>query len=464
MLFNQVKRTIKRHHLLDQGDRVIIGVSGGVDSMVLLHLLNTCRKELDLSLIVAHVNHGLRPEESEEEAELVRKECDRFGFPFEYGRFKVKEFQESGGLSLQDAGRRIRFHFFGTLRSKYQAAKVALGHHADDQVETVLLRLIRGAGLKGLKGMLPLREGWIIRPLLESWRHEIESFAKDHEVPYLSDSSNLKPAYLRNRIRLELIPFIEKEFQPNFKSVMVRMSNLLREEDDFMEGEAEKAYRSIVCEEGDQLLFRFSQFQSLHKALQWSVFLRALNNMYREETFPEEGKEWNIAPIYRGLIESRPSVVLELPGGVVLERRYDRITLGKRSVKPALPFDVELILPGQTFIKELGKTAAVMEMDAPPGKMEYGASSFVAYLDFRLLQFPLRMRNFRPGDRFQPLGVNGIQKLKEFFIDHKVPRLERGRIPLLVSGERIVWVAGHRIDDRVRITDQTRKVIRVEVL
>jgi tRNA(Ile)-lysidine synthase len=464
MLFNQVKGTIRRHHLLDQGDRVIVGVSGGVDSMVLLHLLNTYRKEFALSLIVAHVNHGLRPEESEREAELVRNECDRLGFPFEYGWFNVREFQKSGGLSLQDAGRRIRFRFFKSLLLKHQAAKVALGHHADDQVETLLLRWIRGAGLRGLKGMLPMREGWVIRPLLESWRHEIESFASDHGVPYLSDLSNLKPAYLRNRVRLELIPFIEKEFQPNFKTVMLRTSTLLREEDDFVEKEAEKAYQSIVREEEAHLFFEFSQFQTLHRAVQWRVLLKALDKVNREETSSEEGKEWNVPSLYRRLIASHPGFILELPGGIILERRYDRITLGKRSVKPVLPFEVELISPGQTFIKELGKTVAVVEMDAPPEKMEYGASPFVAYLDSRLLRFPLRMRNFRPGDRFQPLGVRGVQKLKEFFIDHKVPRFERAQIPLLISGEQIAWVVGYRIDDRVKITDRTQKALRVEVM
>ena len=159
MLLEQVKRTIDRYHLLEKGDRLIVGVSAGVDSMVLLHVLNACRQAYDLTLIVAHINHGLRPEESEKEADLVQKESERLSLTFEYGRFQVKEFQMMRGLSLQDAARKIRFHFFHDLLQKHHANKIALGHNADDQVETVLLRLIRGAGLKGLKGMLPIREG-----------------------------------------------------------------------------------------------------------------------------------------------------------------------------------------------------------------------------------------------------------------------------------------------------------------
>ncbi|MGZ3525757.1 MAG: tRNA lysidine(34) synthetase TilS, partial [Thermodesulfobacteriota bacterium] len=228
MLYNQIKRAIDCHHLVEKGDRLIVGVSGGVDSMVLLHLLNACREAFDLSLIVAHVNHGLRPVESEKEAELVQKEAARLGLPFEYGQFNVKEFQKRGGLSPQDAARRVRFHFFHNLLQKHHAQKIALGHHADDQVETVLLRLIRGSGLQGLKGMLPIRDGKVIRPLLGVWEEEIQSFAMEKKIPFLSDSSNLKKDYLRNRIRLALIPMMEREYQPNFKEILLRTSNILR--------------------------------------------------------------------------------------------------------------------------------------------------------------------------------------------------------------------------------------------
>src|SRR4030042_3595518 len=170
MLFNQFKRTVDHYQLLKKRERLIGGGSAGVDSMVLLHLLNACREAFDLFLIIAHVNHGLRPEESEREAELVHKESERLGLPFEYAEFNVKEFQKLGGFSLQDAARKIRFRFFYDLLQKHDAQKMVLGHNADDQVETVLLRLIRGSGLQGLKGILPIREGKVIRPLLEVWR------------------------------------------------------------------------------------------------------------------------------------------------------------------------------------------------------------------------------------------------------------------------------------------------------
>ena len=301
MLFNQVRRTIDRYHLLEKGDRLVVGVSGGVDSMVLLHLLNAYREAFHLSLIVAHINHGLRPEESEKEAELVQEESERLGLPFEYGQFNVKEFQKLTGFSPQDAARRIRFQFFQDLLEKHHAKKIALGHNADDQVETILLRLIRGSGLQGLKGILPIREGKVIRPLLEAWREEIETFAIEKGIHYRLDSSNLKQDYLRNRIRLALIPSVEREYQTNFKKILLRTSAILREENDYLEKGTEEAYRKIVQQEKDTLSFKFSEYQSLHQAIQWRVIRKMMGYINARGMVMEE-EEWsNVHQIYQKL-------------------------------------------------------------------------------------------------------------------------------------------------------------------
>jgi tRNA(Ile)-lysidine synthase len=463
MLFNQFKRAIDHYHLLEKGERLIVGVSAGVDSMVLLHLLNACREAFDLSLIVAHVNHGLRPEESEKEAELVQKESARLGLSFEYGQFNVKEFQKLGGLSPQDAARRIRFHFFYQLLQKHHAQKIALGHHADDQVETVLIRLIRGSGLKGLKGMLPIRGGRVIRPLLEVWREEIQSFAMEKKIPFLLDSSNLKNGYLRNGIRLTLIPLIEREYQPNFKEILLRTSNILREEDDYLERGAETAFQKIVHKEGDTLSFKFSDYQSLHPAIQWRFIEKILGRIADRGMLIEE-KEWSeVQKIYKELQQPSPSFLFELPHGACIEKRYDTVIGAKGRVKPVPPFEIELTSPGHTFIEEIGKKVVIEEAGRNEFK-NYNGSPNIALMDYGSLQFPLKMRNFRPGDRFHPLGMKGTQKLKNFFIDHKVPRFERPKVPLLISGEVIAWIVGYRIDERVKVTGKTKKILVVKVV
>jgi tRNA(Ile)-lysidine synthase len=461
-MFTQVKKTIERCHLLERGDQVVVGVSGGVDSMVLLHLLHSLREDYDLSLRVAHVNHGLRPEESKREAELVEKESNRLGLPYEYGQFDVRAFSWTAGLSLQDAARRIRFHFFRTLLIKYQAQKIALGHHADDQVETLLLRLFRGSGSKGLKGILPIHEKRLIHPLLETWRVEIESFAAEHQIPYLPDSSNLKKDYLRNRLRLDLIPLIEREYQSRFKEAVLRSAAILREEDDCLDREAEDAFQRLVHAGEEGLSFRYSEFQSFHSALQWRFIRTLLGRFFREASAEEEA--WYAIPlVYEKMKVPAPSFLLELPHDICLEKRYNTVLLKKGRMKRIPPFEIELCAPGRTLIEELGKEVGIEEIPYRPNREEWVRSPAIAFLDGQKLRFPLKLRNFRPGDRFQPLGVEGEQKLKEFFIDHKVPRYERPEIPLLLSGETIVWVVGYRISEQVKITDDSKTILRIEV-
>lgn len=463
MLFRKFKRAIDTYQLIKKGDRLIVGVSGGIDSMVLLNLLNDYREALDLFLIVAHVNHGLRPDESDQEADLVRDESKRLGLPFEYGKFDIKGFKKDGGLSHQDAARRVRFQFFYDLLQKHHAQKIALGHHADDQVETILLRIIRGSGLEGLKGMLPIREGKVIRPLLEVWRREIESFALEKKIPFLTDSSNLKEDYLRNRVRLSLIPWIEKELQPNFKKILLRSSIHLRNENDYLERESEEAYQQLVHQERDGFSFKFSEYQSLHQAIQWRVIKKILKNIYHG-TLRGGKYEWSmIHQFYQVLQTSSPSFLIELSEGIYGEKRYDDVFLKKGMIERFPPFEVELICPGRTFVEPLRREVVIEETDQHEFQRNLKDPN-IAFLDYESLHFPLKLRNFRSGDRFHPLGTKGSQKVKEFFIDHKIPKLERSNIPLLVSGEIIAWIVGHRIDERVKITDKTKRVLKIKII
>jgi len=430
--------------------------------MVLLHLLNACREPYALTLIVAHINHGLRPDESEKEAALVQQEAGRLGLHYEYGQFDVKDFQKRRGLSPQDAARRVRFHFFNSLLKKHSAQKIALGHNADDQVETMFLRWIRGSGVEGLKGMLPIREGRVIRPLLEMWRTEIEAFAARQGIPYRVDSTNLRTDYFRNQVRLELIPLIEKDYQPNFKGIMKKASIILREEDDYLERGAEEAYQKIFCLNEGILSCSYSTFQSLHKAIQWRVLQKMLRSRGSEE-IREEGDESEISRVHRMLTHPSSSFLVELSGGFYLEKRYDRVSLGRGRVKPVPPFEVELRVPGRTPIEEIGKEAVVEEItwdDSLEGLRESPDTAVIAY---ERVQWPLKVRNFRPGDRFRPLGAQGTQKLKQFFIDHKIPKFERPKVPILTAGEAIAWVVGYRIDERFQITQNIQRAIRIKV-
>ncbi len=461
-LLLRVKRTIDRWKLLEKGDRVIVGVSAGVDSMVLLHLFNALRQDLSLSLIVAHLNHGIRPREAVREFHLVQNESLRLNLPFEYQEFNAKEFQKLNKISLQEAARQGRFRFFQELQKKYSGTKIALGHHADDQVETLLLGLFRGSGLQGLKGMLPIRSGGIIRPLLETWKEEIESVAHEHAIPFLTDSSNLKMDYLRNRLRLYLIPLIEKEFQKGFRKSLLKTSILLRDEDDFIAKESEKAYEEIAHKGKGEVSFNLSAFQSLHPAIRWRVIQRVLERTH-EKPDPSSWDGKDVKQIVQILQNPPASFLVPLSRGAFCEKRYEHITFHQKKPHLIPPFDIELKCPGRTYLKELGKEI-VIEACLWEGSESLAPSEKMAFLDYDRLQWPLRVRNFRPGDRFQPLGFHGTQKLKDFFIDHKIPKFERPGIPLLISGNMIAWIIGYRIGERFRITPNTKKALKIELL
>ncbi|MCX8118499.1 MAG: tRNA lysidine(34) synthetase TilS [Desulfobacterota bacterium] len=459
------RRTIDRYRLIEKGDRLIVGVSAGVDSMVLLHLLNDLREELSLSLIVAHINHGLRPDESPREAELVQEVARRLHLPFEYETFDVKTFRTLHKVSLQEAARRLRFRFFSELLKKYGGGKIALGHQADDQVETFLLRLMRGSGLTGLKGMLPLREKGVIRPLLEIWKWEIEAYAGEMRIPYLTDSSNLKEDYLRNWIRLRLIPLLARGDLLHFKKAILKTIHHLGEEDRFIEGESERVFRQIVRTEEGRACFRFSDFRSLHPALQWRVLKQAVERVREEGDGVEE--DWSEVGLLLGRLKmSRPSFSLQLSGGLLFERRYDLIELKRGLPHPIPPFETELSVPGTTYIQEIATEISAEVLPWPKAEpIATHPNGNVALLDFDRIRLPLRVRNLWPGDRFQPLGAKGSQKLKEFFIDHKVPRIDRQAIPLLITGDHaIAWVGGHRIDERFKVSPETKKVLRLTLI
>jgi tRNA(Ile)-lysidine synthase len=337
-----------------------------------------------------------------------------------------------------------------------------LGHNADDQVETILLRLIRGSGLRGLKGMLPIREGRVVRPLLDVWREKIESFTRERGIPYLVDSSNLKEKYLRNRIRLKLIPSIEKEYQPNFKEVVLRSSAILRAEDDCLSQKTEETYETMIQEGENAVAFSYPSYQSLPEAIRWRILEKALGKLQDGGAGSEEREWFDVFPIYQRLNSRAPSFLMELPRGLTLEKRYDQVILGRGKMMAVPPFEVDLHASGLTFIQDIQKEVVMDDMSWD-GNARAQGSPTVALVDYHALQFPLKMRNFRPGDRFHPLGIQGTQKLKEFFIDHKVPRFERSKVPLLISGETIAWVVGHRISEKVKVTETTKRVLRIEV-
>ncbi len=454
MFLDQVKKTIQKYRMLSQGDRVIVGVSGGMDSVALLCALHKVREVYGVSLVVGHLNHGLRGKESLRDAEFVRKMALDLNLPYETESLAAGELKKKG-MTIQEAAREARFVFFRRLVRQYKAHKIALGQNADDQAETIVMRFLRGSGVTGLRGIPPVRDEFVIHPLIEVGRKEIEAYLAREGLLYVEDSSNLKDDYLRNRVRRHLIPILEN-YNPNLKTVLGRMGKAFLHEDRYMSEKTQEAWDRIVREKGGEVSLDLVAFRKLNPALQFRLLGRSLKAV-SEISAKRLGTSHilNLAGIAGGV---KPHAVIHLPGQVFGKRVYDRLEIRKGKEPSFHGFDLELAFPGVTPLEELGKKMVIRFVNRIDLKE---ASPQIAFMDFGRLKPPLRVRNYRPGDRFRPLGMGGRKKVKDCFIDWKVPMEERPRVPLILSEGAIVWVAGYRISEDVRVTPQTERVVHM---
>lgn len=454
----QVKKTIAKYDMLQPGDGVVIGVSGGPDSMALLRVLWELRQELHLSLYVAHLNHGLRPE-AEEEKKFVQKAAVALSLPFFYQKADVLAWQKEKNIPLQEAAREVRYSFLNEVAQKQGANKIALGHTADDQVESIVMRFLRGSGSRGLAGIPPVRDGIYIRPLIACWREQIEDFLQKKKISFLTDPSNRYLHYLRNRIRHELIPLL-KQYNPNLPHTLWQMAEIFRAEEEYWESLLREKFSSFVRQQKrDSLILDIPLLQEQPLAMQWRVIRQAIRECLghlRRIGFI------HVLDITRLIQSPEPHKTLLLPHGLRAIKSYQTLTLALRPEQ--LPsFSYQIWGPGYVEIPEIGR-AINLEITSRPPLNKEKASNNVAFLDFDYLDFPLLIRSFRPGDRIQPLGMEKEKKIKDLFIDLKIPLRQRRHIPLLFKDDQILWVAGIRLDHRARVKPGTKRVLRVEII
>ena len=426
--------------------------------MALLRGLWEIRGDFHLSLMVAHLDHGLRPE-GEKEASFVRRAAGKLGIPFFHRKADVRAWQKEKGLATQEAARDLRYAFLREIAQGNTASKIALGHTADDQAESMLMRILRGSGTRGLSGIPPVREGIFIRPLIEVWREEVESFLKQKRVSFLQDPSNRSDHYLRNRVRHELLPRLQ-QYNPRIRRVLVQMADLFRAEEEFWQKHLEDKFPSVVrSRKKGSLTLDIPSLAAHPLPIRLRCFRSAIELVQghlRRVSLP------HILAIESLLETPEPNKTLKLPQGLLVTKAYHALSFS-RSEEAILPFDYSVPGPGYIKIMEIGRGMR-FELQTRRRKIPFEESPHAASLEFDNLEFPLTIRSFRPGDRFQPLGMDGEKKVKNLFIDCKIPALQRKRIPLLYQGERLLWVVGVRIDHRARLKPETRRVLRVEFI
>lgn len=453
----KVKETISRYKMLDSGDLCIVGVSGGPDSVCLLHILHELREALEIELIVAHYDHGLREKEDEAETQFVRRLALAMGLSFETE--KASPLALEGASSMEERARNARYAFFERLKSKFSAQKIAVGHNLNDQAETVLMRLLRGSGPSGLAGIPPTRDHTIIRPLIELKRAEIESYLKARDLSYFIDSSNLQTEYLRNKIRLELLPQL-LEYQPKLVEHLGQLAYILRAENKFLEDHAE----DWVLKEADQkpdgdVVIPVRSFIELSEPVRNRVTRHLLKKIGKNLRRIDRG---HIESVYKLAKGANPQGILNLPNVITIKKIYNQLVFTAGDKEKPEEFHYRFDGVGTFFLEEIGRSITLLEMRRE-ACLNLQNQEWTAYLDADRLTYPLILRNFRPGDRFVPLGMAGHKKIKDFFIDLKIPSETRALIPILVSQDIPVWVCGHRIDDRFKVTSETRKILKVAI-
>ena len=460
MFVEKVKKTINKYQMLESGDRVIVGVSGGPDSMALLYVLNQIKKRYHVVLKVAHLNHGFRGEEALREAQFVEEMAKKLWIPFELRSFDVPSYKKTSSLSSQEAARVVRYQFLEEVREQFKASKIALGHNANDQAETLMMWLLRGSGPRGLSGIPPVREGVIIRPLIETTREEIEAFIKEREIPFVIDSSNQQDQYLRNRVRHELFPLLREHYNPQLVKSLVQTASILRTEDEYLENIAQDLLKDIVVSrERESVVIDCKGLLALPLAIQLRCLRGALEHVKGDL---RQISSTHLYDIIKIVSQDEPHKLLKLPEGIRVEKSYHHLTVRHQQSAPP-PFHYYFnSIPDEVSIEEIGKEIKFKTLEGGDHLVRK-ENPHRAYLDCEKVKMPLTIRNARPGDRFQPLGMKGEKKIKDFFIDKKVPLVERKRIPILLFGDVVGWVGGMRISHRLRVTGGTRKILKIEI-
>ncbi len=467
-ILDRVASVIRSHKLINQNDHVVVAVSGGADSLALLHILSGI--DLSLNLTAMYVDHGLRPLETPSEQKTIADCCLALHIPFQVRRVNVHALVAGTGKSLEDAARILRYGELEKYRRECGADLIAVGHNADDQVEEFFIRLIRGSSSSGLSGM-KLRRDNIVRPLLFEKKSQLIEFLTDRGINWCLDSSNLDRQFLRNRVRLDLLPRLEEYFSPALRKTVLQNMDVLREEDNFLTEYTETAYNQCVRflesspdgTDSSQLVINKSKFLDSHPAIQRRILEKSCWQMAIRPTYDR------ICILIEFIKNGRSGGELHLDDGVRAEKSPSELLLGRPLPKgqvrgsklPVPSINQTIPCPGiynifgtnkELIIKEMQRTA---DQESVAGELR---------IDLDKITFPLLLRSFLPGEKFSPYGGlsgSGSKKISRYFNERKIPFKERPAWPLLLSGNRVVAIVGLQLDHNFRISTNTGKILSI---
>ncbi|HEX2965311.1 MAG TPA: tRNA lysidine(34) synthetase TilS [Syntrophorhabdaceae bacterium] len=452
-LVRRIRDIIVQEDLIREGDKVLIGISGGIDSTVMLFLLLKIREKIPFDIGLAHLNHQLRGKESKRDETFVRKLSKDLKLPLFVQRADIKGMAARKHLSLQHAGRDARYDFFNAVMAEHGYNKIAIAHNLDDQVETFLLRSIKGSGLRGISA-IPIKRGAVVRPLLYTYRSEIDLFARQRNISFVEDSSNKKTVYERNFVRKEIIPQMEK-LNPRVKEKLFALLNELSEVNRLFDSQAKVFFADHALQRDGDIVLKVDELNRIDDETRYRVISECVS-VLDSTVVPLREHFRQISRIAAG---TKPNVVFSLPNGIKVNRTYDKLIITNKKEAPV----ANVVLPVSMGANKLDEFRLNLTLSRIRKPFHLNLNDpDIAYIDAEKLG-SLTLRTFMNGDRFVPLGMESPVKLKDFFISMKIPREQRRCIPLLCSDDKIVWVIGVRIDDRFKITGSTKKPLKIAV-
>ncbi|MBC8183551.1 tRNA lysidine(34) synthetase TilS [candidate division KSB1 bacterium] len=448
---------LAQHHLIKSNDYLLIAVSGGVDSVVLLDLLFQLKDKLKLKLEVIHLNHGIREEEALRDAKFVEQLVKKYQLPLVLEKVNVPDFSKQHRLSEEEGARVLRYRFFKYILGETGADWVALGHHADDQVETVLDHFMRGSGIKGLCGM-PFKRDKYLRPLLYVTRKEIETYADDLSLEYLIDSTNEMVKYRRNRIRHELIPQIKEHFNPGINTVVLRTAAIADEVEEYLCSQAQTALdECLIYLKKNKIILDIDSFLNYFTVIQKYVLFQILEKWQVDRSLLTTEK---IDRVLKLVQNRKPGKKIFLDSNKSVQIDQNKIVFFK--TKPSdfefeIKKNIEYSLP-QSNLKFIAE-----DIDTESLPQNFLTDPNIEYIDAEKIIGKLKIRNFRVGDKFRPLNMKGMKKVSDYFTDEKVPLHMRNEIPILVCDSGIIWIIGYQIDNSYKISDASKLILKLQV-
>ena len=416
-------QTIQYYHMLQEGDNVIVGVSGGADSVALLHFL--FNSTFALRITAVHVDHGIRSEEAQRDANFVKEFCAQLSIPLEIYNYDVLAMAKEQKRNIEETGRLLRYATFEEVRAKLGAGRVAVAHHQNDNAETILMAILRGSGLSGLTGIAPVR-GDIIRPLIHCSREEIEDYCTLHRLGFVTDSTNSKTEYTRNKIRLNLLPAIEQGIQPKAVSALARLADICREDNEYLNIAAKEAFQDCLEEAAEKsICLNIPKLLGLHSALQKRVVRLAFEEVSNLHNISHKHVEDALA-----LLDKPTGKGFVMPQNIKVERSYNHLRINA-CASEAHGFCYTLEINEPLFIPEMQKTVTASTRP--------GTGTHKLFCKARIAH-KLQIRTRQPGDRIYIASMGGHKKIKDIFIDKKIPRHTRETIPLLADGSEIIWI------------------------